>query len=138
MPHAIGVGRNLLHASAAEHAIGPVLGNLRLAPELCEVVGLLDEEPAVLAVGSAATAHQVPSATELVALEIELEVAFAVTLFRIDLRDPGAAVPYHDRARTVLFRRDHALEIAVFERMILDVHGEALVVRIEARALRHC
>ena len=49
---------------------------------------------------------------------------------RIAHRLPGALVPQHHRAAAVLALGDRALELAVVERMVLDVHGEALVGRI--------
>ena len=41
---------------------------------------------------------------------------------------PGAPVPHHDVAAAVLAGRDHALEVEVVERVVLDVGGEALDV----------
>ena len=48
-----------------------------------------------------------------------------------------AGVPDDHRARAILALRDHALERAVLDRMVLRAHGEALHVGIEGRALRH-
>src|SRR2546428_11374106 len=50
---------------------------------------------------------------------------------------PRSSVPQPDRSRAVLIFRDHALEVAVGQRMIFDVDGEPLVRRIETRSLRH-
>src|SRR6266404_2627679 len=64
-------------------------------------------------------------------------MTLAVAPPRVAFGTPRSAVPEHDRSRAVLFFRDHALEVAVVQRMILDVDGEPLVRRIEARSLRH-
>ena len=49
----------------------------------------------------------------------------------------GAAVPDLDRAGAVLPRRDLALEVAVVERVILDVHRQVPLAERERHALRH-
>ena len=59
-----------------------------------------------------------------------VEPVFLAFVRRID-----AAIPDDHFARTVLPRRDDALERGVVERVILGLHGEALVGRIERRAL---
>ena len=56
---------------------------------------------------------------------------------RILDRLPGAAVPQHDGAAAILALRDVPFEAAVFERVVLDVDGETLFRRIEARPPRH-
>ena len=48
-----------------------------------------------------------------------------------------AAVPEQHRAAAVLALGDHALEAAVLDRVVLDLHGEALLGRVEARPLGH-
>jgi len=53
------------------------------------------------------------------------------------LRRPGAFVPQQHLARAVLLFGNDAFELAVVERMILGLHGEALVGRIEAGSLRY-
>jgi len=74
-----------------------------------------------------------PGAPELLALENELEIPFAVSLARIADGLPGAAVPHEHRAPAVFAFRYRSLEVPVFQWVILDVHGEALVTRVEAR-----
>src|SRR5688572_693965 len=46
-------------------------------------------------------------------------------------------IPDHDAARAVFAFGDLALEAAVVERVILGLHGEAAVLRAEARLFRH-
>src|SRR5262249_53188877 len=100
------------------------------------VVAMLDEQPAAPAL-IAARSHQYPRASELLAGERELEVALGEALRDVvDLRRPRAAVPDHDRAAAVLARRDHALEVGVLDRVILDRHREPLDARIERGAFR--
>ena len=48
-----------------------------------------------------------------------------------------AAVPQLDGAAAVLALGDRALEVAIIQRMVFDFHGQALVMRIERRALGH-
>ena len=50
---------------------------------------------------------------------------------------PGAAIPDHHGAAAVLALRDGALELVVFDRMILDVDREPLLARNKARPARH-
>src|SRR6185437_6679251 len=51
------------------------------------------------------------------------------------LRLPGAAIPQHHRAAAILPLRNDAFELAVFERVILDMHREAFYLGVEARPL---
>ena len=91
---------------------------------------MLDQQPAP-AVAAAASgrrafgSHEHPRALELVAIERELQVPFPKR--RRDVLDfgrPRAAVPQQDDPGAVALG-DHPLELAVLDRMVLDVHGEA-------------
>ena len=98
----------------------------------------LDEQPIVVTVPVAGThSHQMPAAVQLLAVEIENEVALGVALVRIAFRDPTPAIPDHDGAAAILALRDRAFECVVFDRMVLDVDGKSLFVGIEARAAGH-
>ena len=70
------------------------------------------------------------------ALEGEFEVAVGERLLRgfVALRLPIAAIPELNGAAAILALGDGALEIAVVERMILDLDRQALVVRVERGA----
>ena len=82
-------------------------------------------------------AHQHPRAFQLVAVERELQVALLQRRVHVvDLGRPGAEVPEHHDAGAVA-GRDDAFELAVVERVILDVHRQALGRGIERRPLRH-
>src|SRR6185437_3166703 len=82
-------------------------------------------------------ADQRPGAAELGAVQREFEMALGIGLGSVADRLPPAAVPQHDRAAAILAGRNHALELAVLDGMVLDMDGEALGVGIEARAFRH-
>jgi hypothetical protein len=71
------------------------------------------------------------------AFEGELEVALGEALLRRHgaFGHPVAAVPELDRAATILPFGDGALEVAIVERMILDLHREPPVVGIERWSL---
>src|SRR5581483_11286485 len=112
--------------------------DILIAGAACFLVLTLDEEPIVVAVVAAgAHAHQMPAAVKLLAVEIENEVTFGVALVRIAFGKPAALIPDHDRAAAVFALGDRALEAVVFDRVVLDVDGEALFVGFEARAAGH-
>ena len=48
---------------------------------------------------------------------------------------PATTVPDHHRPRPVLTFGDRSLELAILEGMVLDVHRQPLVARIQAGAL---
>ena len=97
-------------------------------------VALLDEQPVLLAL---LDLHERPLAVELVAAQLEEELALLESFAPILERDPLAAVPHDHAARAVVALGDDPLEVAVLERVILDLHGEALVVHVVRRALGH-
>src|SRR5947208_2227707 len=101
---------------------------------------MLDEQPVgALAAGPvAAHADQDPAAVEPPALEREFEIALFQGCFGAlrALRLPIAAVPQLDRAAAILALGDGALEVAIVERVILDLDGEPLVMGIQGRAAR--
>src|SRR5258705_377666 len=101
------------------------------------VITLLDQEPGLAAALLVAHAHEHPAAAQAPAVEHELEIALAIPLVRVAHRSPGTAIPDLYLARAVLAGRDGAPEGGVFERMILDVHGEPPHLGVEARTLRH-
>src|SRR6185295_17523561 len=87
--------------------------------------------------GSTSSAHQMKAAAQLLALQLEVDAPAAQRVLGVALRLPGAAIPEQHRAAAVLSLRDHAFKIAVLERVILGLHGQAFHARIEARPLRH-
>jgi hypothetical protein len=83
---------------------------------------------------AAAAAHRFHP-PELFAVEVELQPSLRIPFVGVRLRRPGSAIPHHDGPGAVLLRRNYALEVTVFQRVILDVHRQTFVVGIEARAL---
>ena len=56
-----------------------------------------------------------------------------VNLLEAFFRCPVAAVPDHDGATAVLTLRNGSLEVAISKRVILDLHGQPAVLRIQRR-----
>ena len=67
---------------------------------------------------------------ELVTLELEKELPFFETCAPVLEWYPLAAIPDDDSACTVIPGGDDSFELSILERMILDLYGEALVVRV--------
>ena len=124
-----------------EHAFGRFVDDARVAAALRERIVLLDQQPrlvaALAAVLAAVGPHQRPAALELLAVELELEMSLRVAVVGVAFRNPGSAIPQHHRAAAVLLRRDDAFEGPVLDRMVLDVHRQALVGGVEAWPLGH-
>jgi hypothetical protein len=95
-------------------------------------VAMLDEQP-VDALARAAHAHQHPLPAQPPALQGELQLSRLQCALCVATRmwHPVATVPELHCATTVLAGRDGAFEITVVERVVLDLHREALVGRIE-------
>ena len=97
-----------------------------------EFVAVLDQQPvgALAAVAVMAHPHQYPTAMQLVAIQREFQVALLEALFRI-VGFPITAVPKLHGAAAILAFGNGAFEIAVVERMILDLDRQPLVVGIQ-------
>jgi hypothetical protein len=95
---------------------------------------VLDQQP-VGALFTLTIAHpgEDPAAVELLSLQREIELAFAIGLLRV-VAIPGAAIPYHHGAAAVLTLRNGAFEVAVVQRVVLDLHRKPLVVWVQRRA----
>ena len=67
---------------------------------------------------------------QAIAFEHDLQVALFQPFMRVGsgLRRPIAAVPQHDRAAAVLVLGNRAFEVAVVERVILDLDGQPTIV----------
>jgi hypothetical protein len=74
---------------------------------------------------------------ELVPFELEQELALLEPLAPILEGHPLATVPDDDAACAVVPVWDDPLEVAVLERVVLDLHGEPLVVHVVRRPLGH-
>jgi hypothetical protein len=101
-------------------------------------VGLLDQEP-VLAVWLllAAGPDQREPAAQLVALEVEQELSADEPRVGILHRDPAADVPDDHGARPVVPLGDHPFEVGVLDRVILDLHRQPLLGRVQRGTLRY-
>ncbi len=65
----------------------------------------------MVVVAAAVHAPEGVAAVELVALEVELELAGAIAGVGVAVGVPAAAIPQHDRTAAVLALRDGALEL---------------------------
>src|SRR5258708_37153932 len=91
---------------------------------------------ACLARCSSAHADDRPFAGQLLAVEGEFERSLAVGGNGVVVRRlPGAVIPQEDGAAAILALGDDAFEPAIVERMVLDMHGQALLAGVEARSL---
>ena len=99
---------------------------------------LVQQQP-LLAGALLARPDQYQAAVQLLAINIGVQLARGDGGRRVvaRVRFPGAAVPHDHVTAAVLTRRDHPLEVEVFDRMILNVDRGPLQVRIEGRALGH-
>ena len=132
----------LVRAAAISFTLRPVVTLLGAvstmgAPRARVLVLFLDQQPGLVAglaaEFAAARAHQIKAAFQVFAVELEFEMPLGIPRDRVFLGPPGAAIPEHHGAGAVLPLRDHAFEAPVFQRVVLDMHGKALVRRIEAR-----
>ena len=103
------------------------------------VVAVLDQQPvgALAAHAVVLHAHEHPAALQPLAFQREFQVAAFQPVMRIAFGNPVAAVPELHRAAAILALGNGAFEIAVVERMVLDLDRKALVVRIERGTARH-
>ena len=126
----------LLDAPAALHALRPCHQDVRL--RIRRLVALLEEQPRrLLLAGLRLQPRQHPAAVELLARQPELERPAIEIGLRIAHRRPGAGIPDDHRPAAVLALRDHPLEVDVFQRMVLGLHRQPLLLRVERRSLRH-
>ena len=70
-------------------------------------------------------------------MQREDELAFRDAVVDVADRLPASLVPHDHAAGAVVALGDLALETAVVERMVLDLHRHALLRRVEARPLGH-
>ena len=126
---AVGPGFELLHRDAGEDRTGR-----KIFSRGRDVgVALLDQEPFLLAL---LDLHHRPDAFELVAAQLEEQLAFREAFVGILEGDPAAAVPHDHRARTVVALGNDSLEVPVLHGVVFDVHRQALVGGILRRAFR--
>ena len=99
------------------------------------LVVLVDEQPLLLAPPlPLRRPHEHEAPGELLAVDVEVQIALRDGLGRIDpgLGAPPSPVPDDDVAAAVLAGRDHALEVGVLDRVVLDLHREPADARRRA------
>ena len=129
---------DFLHRAPGCHRIGRLLQNIPLRSRLGIVVAGLKQQPLFFFLArTTPRADQVPAPLQLLAIEFECEVALFVALHRIAFWPPKPAIPDHDRAAAIFAFGDDPFEIAIIDGVILDMDGEALFLRIEARPFGH-
>src|SRR5712692_5356790 len=108
-------------------------------------VALLYQQPLLLAVRwpalhRAVRTHERVCTAQLKPMHLDIDLARANGFPRFTgwiNRAIFAAVPHDHRARAVIAFGDQPFEITVFDRMVLDHHGQPLVVWIERGSLRY-
>src|SRR5256885_16053574 len=103
-----------------------------------EGIAMLDQQPFIFPF-AALDANEDEAATQFLAEEFELEVAFGELLVsaEIALDFVRAFIPDNDFATAVLPLGNGAFKFAVIIWMIFDLNREALVGRIHRRAFGH-
>ncbi len=132
-------GRDVVHrAGRGDRGVVVEQGLAQALSRLLVLV--LDQQPVDPLAAGAVMLHadQDPAALEPLSLQGELEVAMTQSVFgRWLLRFPRAPVPDHDGAAAILSFGNRAFEVAVVERVVLDLDREPLVGRIGRGSARH-
>lgn len=127
----------LIDGQARQHRarlrLADVLGRLALGVDVL----LLDEEP-VSPPGALLEAHEREPTTKLVSCKYKIQLSVLGALLGAGLEVPNLpAIPADHRTRAVAPLGDDALEVHVLERVILGLHGEALLLWIQGGTVRH-
>ncbi len=134
-------GGDRLHGSAGGDGGCVVFKDSRAILLDREIVVMLDQQPicALAAVAIIAHPHQHEAAMQPLTFQRKLEITLGERLFGrlVAFRLPVAAIPKHDRTAAILAFRYRTFEVAVVQRMVLDLDSQALVVRIERRSFGH-
>ena len=96
-------------------------------------LGVLAKQQPVLLVAVELRRDERPHALEALPLQLDREPPVPLLLEQL----VRAAIPDLDRPRAVLAGGDDAFEVAVLERVVLDVHGEVPLTLAEGNPLRH-
>src|SRR6476620_292585 len=121
--------RYVVHRATGGH--GGALVQDRVLPALArERVAMLDQQPiGALFVLPIAHPGEDPATPELLAFQSKIQLALVVRLLRV-VAIPESAIPHHHRAAAVLALRNGAFEVAVVQRMVLDLYREPLVAGV--------
>ena len=129
---------DFIHHAAGLHRFRPLLEDVGGTGRSGGLVVAFDQQPVLAFLARlAGHADQMPAAVQLLAVELELEMALGIALVRIADRLPAAAIPDDHRAAAILALRDRAFEVAIFEGVILDMDRQTLLARHQARPARH-
>ena len=137
-PNAVGFRRDLVEVATGRDAqrlfLGDRFSGLRV------FIAFLEKKPGPLALFgfSASFANEHPASVELFTVEDEFQMAFLQSFGPIADRLPEAFVPDHHGPAAIFALGNDPLEAAVFDRVIFDLHGQALVAGIEIGALGNC
>ena len=111
----------------------------RIVGRAGKFVAMLDEQPVVplTPVLVVSHPHQHPAAAQAFAVELEFQISVSEHVLRgtVPHRLPSSPVPELHGARAVLTGSDGALEVAIFQRVILDLNGEPLIGWIQRWSL---
>ena len=113
-------------------------GSPRPSRAMANCVALFDEQPLV-AFAAALHEDQGEIAVQLLAVEAELQVAARQLALGVAVAQQleRAAVPQHHAARAVVAGGDGALEIAVFDGVVLHMRRQVIHRRVERGPLRN-
>ncbi len=124
---------HLLDRQAGDHGLGIPIDRLA---DGGRVIVLLEKEPLLVLLPHS---HQRPTAAQLEPEQLQLQLAALVLVewvLGLERAEP-TPVPHDDRSRAIVPRRDHSLEIPVFERVVFDVDGQSLLLDMGRGPLGH-
>jgi len=129
---------DFVEVSAGGHAERHRFGDVRVG--IRKLVSFLEQKPMTLVGGTApgSFTNQHPASLKLAAVQMKLQMTVAIVLPRVTVWLPGALVPEEHRAPAIFALRDDSLEASVFDRMVLDMHGQPLGRRVQTRPLGYC
>ena len=134
----LGLGLWLTHHRIAEHAGGLGLDDIELRGRARLLIVFLDQQPLLLVAAALEPgAYQRPVTGEFFTDQGEFELARRVGFARIIVGLPNASVPYDHIPRTVLAGGNAALETAIAQWVVFNMHRQAFLARVQAWALGH-
>jgi len=139
VPDTIIVFADLFDGAFGYGAVGKALGDGLLVFIACVLIAVFDQEPIRLARSriSGVHANKCTPAMKLLAVEVEFQMSGSEAFVGVFKRFPGAEVPHHDRAATILAFGNSAFKIAVFDGVVFDLNGKTFVGGEIARAFRN-
>ena len=134
----LGLGFWLAHDRVAEHAGGLGLDNIELRGRARLLIVFLDQQPLLLVTAALeAGTYQRPVTGEFLTHQGEFEFTRRVGFARVIVGLPDASVPHDYIPRTVLAGGDTALETAIAQWVVFNMHRQAFLARVQAWALGH-